>query len=102
MNTIPQEAKQHFEKEEDALTYALFPKAALDFFKKRKTMQKDSEASLLPPQLRQEFEEIAALSTAIASYMKGREEITAVIPIRRSGKFSAWSLAGRQELMGQR
>jgi pyruvate/oxaloacetate carboxyltransferase len=102
MNTIPQEAKQHFEKEEDALTYVLFPKAALEFFKKRKTLQKDSEATLLPPQLRQEFEEIAALSTAIASYMKGREEITAVIPIRKAGKYSAWSLAGRQELMGQR
>ena len=102
MNTIPQEVKQQFEKEEDALTYVLFPKAALEFFKKRKTTQKDTEASLLPPQLRQEFEEIAALSTAIASYMKSKEEITAVIPVRKAGKVSAWSLAGRQELMGQR
>jgi oxaloacetate decarboxylase alpha subunit len=102
MNTIPQEVRQQFEKEEDALTYVLFPKAALEFFKKRKTLQKDTEATLLPPQLRQEFEEIAALSTAIAAFMKSREEITAVIPVRKAGKFSAWSLAGRQELMGQR
>ena len=102
LDTIPQEAKQQFKKEEDALTYALFPKAALEFFKKRKTMQKETAASLLPPQLRQELEEVAAISTAIASCMKGKEEITAVIPVRRGNKSSAWSLAGRQELMGRR
>jgi oxaloacetate decarboxylase alpha subunit len=102
LDSIPEEAKQHFDKEEDALTYALFPKAALEFFNKRKTIQKESAASLLPPQLRQELEEIAALSAAVASYTRSKEEIMAVIPIRRGGKFSAWSLAGRQELMGHR
>jgi len=102
LNAIPEEAKQFFEKDEDSLTYALFPQAALEFFRKRKTLSKESAASLLPPEQRQEFEEVAALSAAIASYLKSREEITAVIPIRKAGRYSAWSLAGRQELMTQR
>jgi pyruvate/oxaloacetate carboxyltransferase len=102
LNAIPQDVKQLFEKEEDSLTYVLFPQAALEFFNKRKTLVKESAASLLPPQLRQELEEVAAVSAAIASYLRGREEITAVIPVRKGTRFSAWSLAGRQELMGQR
>ncbi len=102
LNAIPEEVKQFFEKEEDALTYVLFPQAALEFFKKRKTMGKESAASLLPPQQRQEFEEVAAVSAAIVSYLKSREEILAVIPVRKAGRSSAWSLAGRQELMNQR
>ncbi|HKZ94803.1 MAG TPA: oxaloacetate decarboxylase subunit alpha [Candidatus Bathyarchaeia archaeon] len=102
LNTISEETKQFFEKEEDALTYVLFPQAALEFFRKRKTMIKESPASLLPPQLRQELEEIAAVSTVIASYLKGREEIAAVIPTRKSGRSSPWSLAGRQELTNLR
>jgi len=102
LDTIPQDVKQLFEKEEDALTYVLFPQAGLEFLKKRKTFVKESAASLLPPQLRQELEEVAAVSAAIASYLRGREEITAVIPVRKGARFSAWSLAGRQELMGQR
>jgi len=101
LNAIPEEVKPFFEKEEDALTYVLFPQAALEFFKKRKTVGKESTASLLPPQLRQEFEEVAAVSAAIVSYLKGREEISAVIPVRKAGRSSAWSLAGRQELMNQ-
>jgi len=102
LNTIPEEPKKFFGKEEDALTYVLFPQAALEFFKKRETMSKESAASLLPPQLRQELEEVAAVSTAIASYFKSREEIVAVIPVRKAGRYSPWSLAGRQELMTQR
>jgi oxaloacetate decarboxylase alpha subunit len=102
LDAIPRDVKQLFEKEEDALTYVLFPQASLEFLKKRKTFVKESAASLLPPQLRQELEEVAAVSAAIASYLRSREEITAVIPVRKSARFSAWSLAGRQELMNQR
>jgi len=65
-------------------------------------MPKESAASLLPPQLRQELEEVAAISTAIASYLKSREGVLAVIPTRKAGRFSAWTLAGRQELVSQR
>ena len=102
LNAIPKEAKQFFESEEDTLTYVLFPQAALEFFKKRKAKEEESVSSLLPPQERQELEEVAALSTAIASYLRSRGEIVSVIPIRRTGRLSPWSIAGRQELMAQR
>jgi len=102
LNVIPEEAKQFFRKEEDALTYVLFPQAALEFFKKREATGKESVGSLVPPELRQELEEVAAVSAAIASYFKSRGEIIAVIPVRKAGRYSPWSLAGRQELMTQR
>ena len=102
LNAIPKEAKQFFETEEDSLTYVLFPQAALEFFKKRKTKQEESVSSFLPPQERQELEEIAALSTVIAAYLRNRGEIVSVIPIRRAGRFSPWIMAGRQDLMAQR
>jgi pyruvate/oxaloacetate carboxyltransferase len=102
LNVIPKEVKQFFESEEDSLTYVLFPQAALEFFKKRKTKQEESVSSLLPPKEREELEEIAALSATIATYLKSREEIVSVIPTRRTGRFSPWTMAGRQELMAQR
>jgi len=102
LKTIPTEAKQFFESEEDVLTYVLFPQAALEFFKKRKTRHEESLSSFLSSQERQELEEVAALSTALATYLKDRGEILAVIPTRRTSKFSPWSIAGRQELMAQR
>jgi len=102
LNAIPNNVKQIFESEEDALTYVLFPQAALEFFKKRKIKQEESMSSLLPPQERQELEEVAALSTAIATYLENRGKIVSVIPIRRAGRFSPWTMAGRQELMAQR
>jgi oxaloacetate decarboxylase alpha subunit len=102
LDAIPQDAKQFFESEEDALTYVLFPKAALEFFKKRKTKEEESLSSLLPPQEKQELEEVAALSVAVANYLEGRGEIQSVIPVRKTGRFSAWAMAGRQELMNQR
>jgi len=102
LKTISKEAKQFFESEEDALTYVLFPQAAVEFFKKRRTKREESMSSLLPPQERQELEEVAAVSTAITAHLKSRGEIMSVIPIRKIGRFSPWSMAGRQELMVQR
>jgi len=102
LNAIPKEAKQLIESEEDALTYVLFPQAALEFFKKRKLKQQEPTVTLLSPMKRQEFEEVAAISTALAEYLKGRGEVVAVIPARRPGKASPWSMAGRQEQMGMR
>jgi pyruvate/oxaloacetate carboxyltransferase len=102
LDAIPQEAEHLIESEEDALTYVLFPKAAIEFFKKRKTKQEESMSSLLPPQERQELEEVAALSIAVANYLKSRGEIVSVIPVRKTGRFSPWVMAGRQEVMGQR
>ena len=100
LKTVPQEAKQFVENEEDALTYVLFPKAALEFFRKRKTKREETLSSLLSPLERQELMEVAAVSTAVAAYLKSIGEVVAVIPTRKVGKFSSWSMAGRQELMG--
>jgi pyruvate/oxaloacetate carboxyltransferase len=100
LDAIPKEAKQFVESEEDALTYVLFPQTALEFFKKRKLKQQEPTVTLLSPEKRQEFEEVAAISTAIAEYFTGRGEVVAVIPTRRLGKASPWSMAGRQEQMG--
>ena len=102
LKAIPKEVKRFFESEEDAITYVLFPQAAIEFFKKRKAKQEESLSSLLPPQERQELEEVAAVSTAIATYLKGKGEIVSVIPTRTAGRYSPWTMAGRQELMGHR
>lgn len=102
LKEIPKEAKQYFESEEDALTYVLFPQAALEFFKRRKAKGEETRSSLLSPKERQELEEVAAVSTAIATFLKGKGEIVSVIPARKTGRVSAWSIAGRQELMGQK
>ncbi len=102
LSNIPREVSQSFESEEDSLTYVLFPQAALEFFKKRKTKEEESLSTLLSPQERQELEEVAAVSTAITNYLKSRGEIVSIIPIRRTGRSSPWTMAGRQELMAQR
>jgi len=96
---IPKEVKCLFEKEEDALTYALFPQAALDFFKKRVQKRKE-EAIGISETERQELEEVAAVSTAIVTYLKSVGEVKAVIPLRRTKRISDWAMAGRRELIG--
>ncbi len=100
LDAIPKEIKQFIESDEDALTYVLFPQTALEFFKKRK--HKESLSSQLSPLERQELEEVAALSTALADFLANKGEVTAVIPRRPLSKVSPWSLAGRQEQMGFR
>jgi len=99
LSAIPEEVKQLFEKEEDALTYALFPQAALEFFRKR-TQKRKEEAISISETERQELEEVAAVSTAIATYLETVGEVKAVIPIRRTEKVSDWAIAGRRELVG--
>jgi len=99
LTTIPEEAKQLLEKEEDALTYALFPQAALEFFKKRVQKRKE-EAVTISESERQLLEEVAAVSTAIATHLESMGEARAVIPKRRTKKVSEWAMAGRRELMG--
>ena len=98
LKSIPKEAQVFFEKEEDALTYVLFPQAALEFFKKR--AQKRKEAISISETARQELEEVAAVSTAIATYLESVDEVKAVIPTRRIKKSSDWAMAGRRELIG--
>jgi pyruvate carboxylase subunit B len=98
LNNIPEEVKPFLESEEDILTYVLFPKTAVDFFKKRMS-KKEEKTMALSITEREELEEVAALSTAIATYLSRPREAKAVIPIRRTKTFSPWCLAGRQDLV---
>ncbi|MFQ6074237.1 MAG: hypothetical protein ACE5KC_03350, partial [Candidatus Bathyarchaeia archaeon] len=98
LEAISQEAKKFIESEEDMLTYALFPKAALEFFQKREAKREEEKSRLLSEAERQELSEVAAVSAAIASYLASKREVTAVIPARRAAALSAWSLAGRRKL----
>ena len=100
LETIPKEAKQFIESDEDALTYVLFPQTAMEFFKKRKI--KETLSTHLSPLEKQELEEVAAVSAALADFLASRGEVAAVIPRRQFGKISPWSMAGRQEQMGFR
>jgi len=95
--TIPDEVKQFFEKEEDALTWALFPQPAIEFFKKRQQKHTERTPSISEEE-KQQLEEVAAASAAIAAYLQSTSEVLAVIPLRKSRKISPWGMAGRQEL----
>jgi len=99
LKSILKEARSFFEKEEDALTYVLFPQTALEFFKKRAQKRREEAVSVSETE-RQELEEVAAVSTAIATYLEGAGEVKAVIPTRRTKKVSDWAMAGRRELIG--
>jgi len=101
LGKIPEEVKRYIESEEDELTYALFPKVAVEFFKKRDAKRKEKATALTPEQ--KELEEIAALSVAVTAFLKSTHEVKAVIPARKAGigKISPWVLAARQELARQ-
>ena len=98
LGRIPREVRPYIESEEDELTYALFPKVAVDFFRKRKAKREEKHVSLTPEE--QELEEIAALSVALASFLRSTREVKAVIPLRkhRDRGISPWVLAARQDL----
>ncbi len=100
LGKAPKDLKPYIESEEDKLTYALFPKVSADFFKKREARRK--EAAVLTPE-QQELEEAAALSIAVAVFLKSTRKAKAVIPTRKAGKerISQWVLAGRHEIVRQ-
>jgi pyruvate/oxaloacetate carboxyltransferase len=97
LDKIPEDVKPYIEKEEDKLTYALFPQTALDFFKKRKAKREEGKRGILPERA-MELEEAAAVSVAIAAYLKSSNGIKALIPIKAKGATSNWILASRQSL----
>ena len=99
LEAIPENVKKLFESEEDAITYALFPKAAVEFFQKRKVKREEEKSRLLSALEREELAEVAAVSAAVASYLASKREVLAVIPARKVTGLSAWSIAGRRELM---
>ena len=95
LDKIPEDVKQYFQQEEDALTYALFPTAAIEFFKKRarKAEEKKLESR------RKKLVEIAAVSAAVALHLASEREVKAVIPLRKFKGVSPWVLAGRQRII---
>jgi len=101
LDKIPEDVKPYIKSEEDKLTYALFPKVAVEFFKKREARRKEAAAALTPEQ--QELEEVAALSVAVAAFLKSTHTTKAVIPARKAGAktITPWVLAARQELARQ-
>lgn len=96
LGKIPKKVKPFIKSEEDELTYMLFPQAALEFFKKRELKQKETRISA---EERKELEEVAAVSTAIAAYVKSTSETVAVIPTRKTGTMSPWVLVNRKNLV---
>jgi len=97
LEKTPDEVKSYIKSEEDKITYALFPKAALEFFKKRKTKRKEAKTGIPPERLR-ELEEAAAVSVAVTTYLKSLHGVKALIPVRKRGTPSPWVLASRQNL----
>jgi oxaloacetate decarboxylase alpha subunit len=97
LDKIPDDVRPYIESEEDKITYALFPKAALEFFKKRKAKREESKTGIPPERIR-ELEEVAAVSVAVAIYLRGLRGVKALIPVRAKGTVSPWVLAGRQNL----
>ncbi|TET64380.1 oxaloacetate decarboxylase subunit alpha [Candidatus Bathyarchaeota archaeon] len=97
LDKIPDDVKPYIESDEDKITYALFPKAAVEFFKKRKTKREETKTGI-PPERVRELEEVAAASVAIATYLRSLRGVRALIPARPRETVSPWVLAGRQSL----
>ena len=97
LDRIPDNIKPYIEREEDKITYALFPKAALEFFKKRKVKREEAKIQVTPERIR-ELEEVAAVSIAVATYLKSLHGVKALIPVRAKGTLSPWVLTSRQSL----
>ena len=100
LGNIPEDVKPHIKNEEDQLTYILFPKAAVDFFKKREATQED-KLNQIPTEQREELEKIAAITAALAAFMSSTREVKVVIPNRKTTNGSLWTLTSRQALLKQ-
>ena len=98
LDNVPKEVKPLLRNEEDLLTYILFPKTALDFFKKREVKEED-KLSQLKPEEREKISEVAAIAAALTMYVNSTNGVKAVIPARKTGKESLWTLTARQALL---
>lgn len=97
LKKIPDDVKPYIESEEDELTYALFPQVALEFFKKRKAKKEEAKTGIAPEKIAV-LEEVAAISIAVATYLKGSKGAKALTLTKAKGTLSPWVLAGRQNL----
>ena len=98
LENIPDDVKPLIESEEDKITYALFPKQAVEFFKKRKLKREEAKTGISPERLA-ELEEVAAISVAVAAYVASMSQAKALTQTRPKGYTSSWVLAGRQALI---
>jgi pyruvate/oxaloacetate carboxyltransferase len=97
LTKIPDDIRPYIETEEDRITYALFPKAAVEYFQKRKLKREDAKASMTPGKL-QQLETAAAVAVAIAAYRTSSTATRALVTSRVRTSTSPWVLAGRQNL----
>ena len=97
LDKIPKDVKPYIESEEDKITYSLFPETAIEFFKNREAKRKEGKSGV-PKERMSELEEIAAVSVAVATYLKSKGEVKAVIPMKAKRSISPWVLANRQVL----
>lgn len=97
LKKIPDDVKPYIESEEDELTYALFPQVALEFFKKRKAKKEEAKTGIAPEKIAV-LEEVAAISIAVATYLKCSKGAKALTLTKAKGTLSPWVLAGRQNL----
>ena len=95
LNKIPDDVKPYIESDEDKITYALFPQAALEFFKKREARRKETKPDVQPEKLA-ELEEVVALAVAAANYMQSMRGVKALTLPKAGSAKSFWVLATRQ------
>ena len=98
LDKIPDDVKPLIESEEDKITYALFPKQAVDFFMKRRLKREETKTGISPQKVA-ELEEVAAVSVAVAAYVTSTSRAKALALVRPKGHASSWVLAGRQAMV---
>jgi pyruvate/oxaloacetate carboxyltransferase len=97
LDKIPDDVKPYIESEEDKVTYALFPKAAIEFFKKRKTQREEIKSGISEEKAK-ELEKVAAISVAVTTYLRSLSQVKAVVPARTKSELSPWVLTWRQNI----
>jgi oxaloacetate decarboxylase alpha subunit len=97
LDKIPDDVKPYIETEEDKITYALFPKTAIDFFVKRRVKREETKTGI-PPERLAELEDVAVVSVAVTAYMNSSSNVKALTLNRMKAAASNWVLAGRQNL----
>lgn len=97
LGKIPEEVKPYIESEEDRITYALFPQAALEFFKKRGAKRQEAETGV-EDERTTELEQVAAISVAVQAFLTSSGSVKALTLAHNRSPAANWVLAGRQSL----
>jgi len=93
LNSVPEDAKQFIENEEDLLVYLLFPQAALSYFQKRELRRQREQAEPTGEAEKKNLEEVAAILTAAAFHLKTRLKAPALVPRGETSRLSPWVVA---------